>query len=53
VLIEWSDHSLRHETDAERLLGVPVLASVPEAADLRVTSRPRALAALTSDGPDR
>lgn len=53
VLIEWSDHSLRHETDAERLLGVPVLASVPEAADLRVSPRPRALAALTSDGPGR
>ena len=53
VLSEWSDHSLRHETDAERLLGVPVLASVPEAADLRALPRPRALAALTSDGPER
>ena len=49
VLSEWSDHSLRHETDAERLLGVPVLASLPEAADLRALPRP--LAALTSDGP--
>jgi len=53
VLSEWSDHSLRHETDAERLLGVPVLASVPETADLRALPRPRPLAALTSDGPER
>ena len=36
VLSEWSDHSLRHEADAERLLGVPVLASVPESLDLWV-----------------
>ncbi len=43
VLSEWSDHSLRHEADTERLLGVPVLASVPEAADLRVVPASRAL----------
>ncbi len=53
VLSEWSDHSLRHETDAESLLGVPVLASLPETADLRALPRPRPLAALTSDGPER
>ena len=50
VLSEWSDHSLRHEADAERLLGVPVLASLPEAADLRTPGSGRALAALTADG---
>ena len=43
VLSEWADHSLRHEADAERLLGVPVLASVPEALDLRVVPNGRAL----------
>ncbi len=51
VLSEWSDHSLRHEADTERLLGVPVLASVPETADLR-SGGPRLLAALASEsGP--
>ncbi len=41
VVSEWSDHSLRYEADAERLLGVPVLASLPEAAGLRTkTARP-------------
>ncbi len=49
VLSEWSDHSLRHEADTERLLGVPVLASLPETADLRSGS-PRVLTALTSEG---
>jgi len=43
VLSEWSDHSLRHEADAERLLGVPVLAALPESADLRLTTARRAL----------
>jgi uncharacterized protein involved in exopolysaccharide biosynthesis len=43
VLSEWSDHSLRHEADAERLLGVPVLAALPESADLRTTTSHRAL----------
>lgn len=43
VLSEWSDHSLRHEADAERLLGVPVLAALPESADLRTTPVRRAL----------
>ena len=43
VLSEWSDHSLRHEADAERLLGVPVLAALPETADLRVSPARRAL----------
>jgi uncharacterized protein involved in exopolysaccharide biosynthesis len=52
VLSEWSDHSLRHESDTERLLGVPVLASVPEAADLRTSGGPRVLAALAAEsGP--
>ncbi len=50
VLSEWSDHSLRHEADTERLLGVPVLASLPETADLRTSSGPRVLAALSADG---
>ena len=52
VLSEWSDHSLRHEADTERLLGVPVLASLPETADLRTSGGPRVLAALaTESGP--
>lgn len=52
VLSEWSDHSLRHEADTERLLGVPVLASLPEAADLRTSGGPRVLAALTAESGD-
>ena len=52
VLSEWSDHSLRHEADTERLLGVPVLASLPETADLRTSGSPRlALASEGSGGP--
>lgn len=43
VLSEWSDHSLRHEADAERLLGVPVLAALPETADLRTAPTRHAL----------
>ncbi len=43
VLSEWSDHSLRDEGDAERLLGVPVLAALPESLDLRVAPARRAL----------
>ncbi len=43
VLSEWSDHSLRHEVDAERLLGVPVLAALPESADLHTKTVRRAL----------
>ena len=50
VLSEWSDHSLRHESDTERLLGVPVLASLPETADLRTSGGPRVLAALAAEG---
>ncbi len=50
VLSEWSDHSLRHEADTERLLGVPVLASLPETADLRTSGGPRVLAALAAEG---
>ena len=49
VLSEWSDHSLRHESDTERLLGVPVLASLPETADLRTSGGPRVLV-LASEG---
>ncbi len=48
VLSEWSDHSLRYETDTERLLGVPVLASLPETAGLRTLGSTRPAAALTS-----
>ena len=29
LLREWADPTLRYETDVERLLGVPVLASLP------------------------
>jgi polysaccharide chain length determinant protein (PEP-CTERM system associated) len=36
VLCEWSDHSLRYGSDAVGALGVPVLAVVPDAAQLRV-----------------
>ena len=36
VLCEWADHSLRYGADTERVLGVPVLAVVPEAVQLRV-----------------
>ena len=36
VMSEWADRSLRYGTDAERVLGVPVLAVVPEASDLRL-----------------
>ena len=43
VLSEWADHSLRYEPDTERLLGVPVLASLPETADLRSSPSRRAL----------
>ena len=46
VLSEWSDHSLRHEADAERLLGVPVLAALPESADLRTTTARRVLSGV-------
>ena len=48
VLSEWSDHSLRHEADAERLLGVPVLAALPESADLRTTNARRALSGVVA-----
>lgn len=54
VLSEWSDHSLRHEADVERLLGVPVLAALPESADLHTTTAHRALSgtrASTLPGP--
>lgn len=57
VLSEWSDHSLRHESDAERFLGVPVLAALPESADLHTMTR-RALSgaaatALPGPAPER
>lgn len=54
VLSEWSDHSLRYEGDAERLLGVPILAALPETAELRTAPARRALSgagAATSPGP--
>jgi uncharacterized protein involved in exopolysaccharide biosynthesis len=40
VLSEWSDHSLRYEADAERLLGVPILAAIPETQGLRLLTGP-------------
>jgi uncharacterized protein involved in exopolysaccharide biosynthesis len=43
VLSEWSDHSLRYESDTERLLGVPVLALLPDTEDLRMTAPHRSL----------
>jgi len=56
VLSEWSDHSLRDESDAERLLGVPVLAALPETAALRINLSRRALtggaAALPESAPE-
>lgn len=57
VLSEWSDHSLRHEADAERLLGVPILAALPESADLRTAAADRLLTgkgtpALPSPAPE-
>lgn len=51
VLSDWSDHSLRYESDTERLLGIPVLASVPESAEIRTLGISRPLVALTSSGP--
>ena len=39
VLSEWSDHSLRFEGDAERLLGVPILAALPDSSELRTSAR--------------
>ncbi len=36
VLCEWADHSLRYGSDALGALGVPVLAVVPDSAQLRV-----------------
>ena len=58
VLSEWSDHSLRHEADAERLLGVPVLAALPESSDLHTMTARRTLsgagaAALPGPVPER
>jgi len=35
LMSEWSDRSLRYPVDAERLLGVPVLAVLPDNAELR------------------
>ena len=57
VLSVWSDHSLRYEGDAERLLGVPVLAALPESAELRMTTARHALSgagtsALPSPAPE-
>lgn len=52
VLSDWSDHSLRHELDTERLLGVPVLASIAESVEIRTLGASRPLVALTSSGPD-
>lgn len=39
VLSEWMDHSLRYEADAEKLLGLPVLASVVDSKDLYLPQR--------------
>lgn len=40
VLSEWADRSVRYEGDAEHLLGVPVLAMLPETAELRYLPAP-------------
>lgn len=44
VLTEWTDNTLRYEGDSEHLLGVPVLALLPDAPDLRF---------LPGGGPER
>ncbi|MEO7716587.1 MAG: hypothetical protein ABIY70_10310 [Capsulimonas sp.] len=38
VLSEWADRSLRYPEDVERLLGVPVLALLPDSSDLNLPS---------------
>ena len=51
VLSEWGDQSLRTEADAERALGVPVLAMLPDTAALKFTTAlpaPPGRAALTA-----
>ena len=50
VLSEWSDHSLRQESDAERVLGVPVLASLPETAGAKTLPNPRLLTTTSPGG---
>ena len=40
ILSEWGDPSLRYEADAERLLGVPVLAVLPDTPALRFATLP-------------
>jgi polysaccharide chain length determinant protein (PEP-CTERM system associated) len=35
ILNEWADRSLRYPGEVERLLGIPVLAALPESAELR------------------
>ncbi len=56
VLAEWGDPSLRTESDAERLLGVPVLGLVPDSADLKFRTSlalpGSSYAALPSPPPD-
>lgn len=42
ILNEWGDRSLRYPADAQRLIGVPVLASVPETGALNRLSDPEA-----------
>ena len=54
VLSEWSDHSLRQEADAERLLGVPVLASLPETAGAKTLTNSHLLTVAPPGGsPER
>ncbi|BDI28736.1 hypothetical protein CCAX7_007870 [Capsulimonas corticalis] len=36
ILSEWADRSLRYAEDAERLLGVPVLAVLPDSSELNM-----------------
>ena len=42
VLSEWADRSLRYPEDAERLLGVPVLALLPDSSELNSPAAPGA-----------
>jgi uncharacterized protein involved in exopolysaccharide biosynthesis len=67
LMKEWMDPTLRYETDTARLLGVPVLAALPESPGLRFPAPPargwrgrrlssgpeKRVAALPSPGPVR
>ena len=48
VIREWMDPSIRYEADVERLLGVPVLVSLPESQQLRFQATKVASMAISS-----